>query len=423
MGRGSRLCLRTPHGRSSENTNALGRKAGRRCTVSAAHFGVRFSQPEAHNAPDEKEVIDHLIVHKDVGNLISQKAQECPTSRSVEKNELWVLKNLQDALKPIYYSIRKPSDRPKWCDHPRRGRVDFKTLPRIIHGVALAETWRPVDLNQIADELPLEYLGVPLTYMSINDFLNVVWQLRTLPEVLEYLNARRKLPIACQRMIGDELPFYELYIMNGGLANSFAACLSQADARRAADTHEDLLQEALDRSEEYKLFNSEIEHIAHALSTRDPNFADGLPPEAVALFDKEGERKNYLTLQEILTDMRLTERAMMGRQFHTVAESMRGKTEGFIFAAATAEGRDLVFVFISSRGIDKTTRYVRAKRLAGGALAHYQKKNCLVIIDRDGKHYDLMLTNPEYEPDANDITAGEELFGHLRMQKVGIRRL
>ena len=375
-----------------------------------------------HKDPTDKEVIDHLIVHKGDGILISQKAQENPT-RTVEKNELWVLKNIQDALKPIRGCIKNPDDRPKWCDHPRRGRVEFKTLPRIIHGVALVETWRPVDLNQIADELPLEYLGVPLTYMSINDFLNVVWQLRTLPEVLEYLNARRKLPIACQRMIGDELPFYELYIMNGGLASSFIACLGHADARRAADTHDDLLQEALDRSEKHKLYSTEIEHVARALSTRDPNYADGLPPEAVALFDKDGERKNYLILQEIMADMRLTERAMMGRQFHTVAESMRGKTEGFIFAAATAEGRDLVFVFISSRGIDKTTRYVRAKRLAGGALAHYEKKNCLVIIDRDGEHYDLMLTNPEYEPEANDITAGEELFGHLRMQTVDIRRL
>ena len=64
-----------------------------------------------------------------------------------------------------------------------------------------------------------------------------------------------------------------------------------------------------------------------------------------------------------------------------------------------------------------------AKRLAGGALAHYQKKNCLVVIDRDGEHYDLMLTNPEYEPDAADIAAGEELFGHLRMQTVDISRL
>src|ERR1700688_2933816 len=89
-------------------------------------------------------------------------------------------------------------------------------FPDIIHGIALVETWRPVDLNQIADKLPLEYLGVPLTYMSINDFLNIVWQLRTVPEILEYLNARRELPSDCLRMVGDELPFYELYIMNGG---------------------------------------------------------------------------------------------------------------------------------------------------------------------------------------------------------------
>ena len=74
----------------------------------------------------------------------------------------------------------------------------------------------------------------------------------------------------------------------------------------------DLLQEALDRSEEYKFYSSQIEHVADALHQRDPNYADGLPPEALALFDKEGERKNYLILQEILTDMRLTERAMIG---------------------------------------------------------------------------------------------------------------
>jgi hypothetical protein len=44
-----------------------------------------FRSPK-HNAPDEKEVIDHLIVHKDDGIRISQKAQENPT-RTLEKNE------------------------------------------------------------------------------------------------------------------------------------------------------------------------------------------------------------------------------------------------------------------------------------------------------------------------------------------------
>ena len=44
-----------------------------------------FRSPK-HNDPNEKEVIDHLIVHKGDCILISQKAQEDPTSRSVEKN-------------------------------------------------------------------------------------------------------------------------------------------------------------------------------------------------------------------------------------------------------------------------------------------------------------------------------------------------
>ena len=123
----------------------------------------------------------------------------------------------------------------------------------------------------------------------------------------------------------------------------------------------------MERSEEYKFYSSQIEHVADALSTRDPNYADGLPPEAVALFDKEGERKNYLILQEILTDMRLTERASMGRQFHTVAESMRGKTSGLTMAAARGDGRDWVFVFISCRGVDKPTQYGMPKCSPGGS--------------------------------------------------------
>jgi len=284
----------------------------------------------------------------------------------------------------------------------------------------MVETWRPVDLGQIADKLPLEYLGVPVTYMSINDFLNIVWQLRTVPEILEYLKARRELPTTCLRVVGDELPFYELYIMNGG---SLKGCLGHADAKRATETHHDLLREALERSEEYKFYSSRIEHIADALSQRDSNYAVGLPPETLALFDKEGERKNYLILQEILADMRLTERASIGRQFHTVAESMREKTSGLSMAAALVDGKDWVFVFISCRGVEKTTQFGIAKMLAGGALAHYQKKNCLVVIDRDGEHYDLALSNPVYEPDAADIAAGEKHFGHLRMTKVDISRL
>jgi hypothetical protein len=255
--------------------------------------------------------------------------------------------------------------------------------------------------------LPLEYLGVPITYMSINDFLNIVMQMRTVPEILEYLNARRELPSACLRVVGDEFPLYELYVMNGG---NLRGCTGHADARRATETHEDLLRAALDRSVEYKLYSSQIEHVADSLAQRDPNYTEGLPSEALALFDKEGERKNYLVLQEILTDMRLTERASIGKQFHTVAEAMRGKTSGLTMAAAHCDGRDWVFLFISSRGIMKSRLFDIATVLTGAALAQYQKKNCFVIVDRDGEHYDLIAVKPGVSTDCGRHCSRGETF-------------
>jgi hypothetical protein len=44
--------------------------------------------------------------------------------------------------------------------------------------------------------------GIPLTYISVNDFLNIARQLRTVPELLHYLDARRELPggrTVCER--------------------------------------------------------------------------------------------------------------------------------------------------------------------------------------------------------------------------------
>jgi hypothetical protein len=86
------------------------------------------------------------------------------------------------------------------------------------------------DLQPAAAELPLEYLGVPITYPSINDFLNLLVHLRTVSELLEYLNARRALLVAALHTVGDEKPLFELYLMNGGNLNG---CTGLADAKRA----------------------------------------------------------------------------------------------------------------------------------------------------------------------------------------------
>lgn len=378
-----------------------------------------FRSPK-HNDPDEKEVIDHLIIHRGQCILLSQKAQEEPDKRTAERNELWVLKNVQNALKPIRGVIRNPDDRPKWCEHPRRGRVEFDSIPPIIHGIALAETWRPVDLSSLASELPLEYLGVPLSYLSINDFLNVAVQLRSVPELLEYLNARRTLPEASLRRLGDEMTLFEIYLLNGG---SFAGCTSHEEARQALKANADAVEEALERNAEDRFYSGRLEHVADCLAVRDPNYAEGLSEQMLALFDPEGERKNYVLLQEILVDLRLRERAELGRAFNSLSERVSASGDGLSFQASHIDGKDRVFLFLAARNRSKAQIAEAVHALSGAALAHYRKSSCLVIVDRDGQHYDLALTRPGYQPTAQDETAGQKYFGHLRVRSVDVSRL
>ncbi len=378
-----------------------------------------FRSPK-HNDPDEKEVIDHLLIHGGRCILLSQKAQEEPDKRTPERNELWVLKNIQNALKPIRGVIRNPDDRPKWCTHPRRGRVEFDGISSIIHGIALAETWRPVDLSAAAADLPLKYMGIPLTYLSINDFLNLAVQLRTVPELLEYLSARRTLPEASLRHVGDEWTLFEFYLLNGG---SFTGCTGHDDARQKLEANADAVAEALERNAEHRFYSGLLEYVADCLAVRDPDYAQGLSEHLLALFDPDGERKNYILLQEILVDLRLRERAELGRAFHSVSESVVEQRDGLSFQASHIDGKDRVFLFVAARNRSKTQISETVHTLAGAAIAHFRRSSCLVIVDRDGKHYDLALTRPDYQPTSDDEDAGRKYFGHLRMRGVDVSGL
>jgi hypothetical protein len=378
-----------------------------------------FRSPK-HNDPDEKEVIDHLVIHGGQCILLSQKAQEEPDKRTPERNDLWVLKNIQNALKPIRGVIRNPDDRPKWCEHPRRGRVKFDSIPSIIHGIALAETWRPVDLSSAAADLPLEYMGIPLTYLSINDFLNLAVQLRTVPELLEYLSARRTLPDASLRRVGDEWTLFEFYLLNGC---SFTGCTGHDDARQKSLASADAVAEALERNAEHRFYSSLLEYVADCLAVRDPDYAQGLNEHLLALFDPDGERKNYILLQEILVDLRLRERAELGRAFHSVSERVSEQGDGLSFQASHSDDKDRVFLFVAARNRSKAEISEAIHTLTGAAMAHFRKGSCLVIVDRDGKHFDLALTRPDYQPTADDEGAGRKYFGHLRMRSVDVSRL
>jgi hypothetical protein len=52
--------------------------------------------------------------------------------------------------------------------------------------------------------------GVDITgRLTINDLLNVAMQLRTVPELITYLDFRRDLPDVAQRRVGEEMVLLE----------------------------------------------------------------------------------------------------------------------------------------------------------------------------------------------------------------------
>jgi hypothetical protein len=212
-------------------------------------------------------VADHLILQNGSGILISQKCQEDPASRDERKAELWARKNAKGGVRQLCGALRAGT-RLIWCDHPRRGRVEFpRGLPPITHGIVLTEVFQPVDLQPDADDLPLSCGSTPITYLSVNDFLNLAVELRTAPELIAYLDARRSLPIPDVRRIGSERPLFGLYLLGDG---SLAGCAGMSDATVAVAAQENRLAEALARKKESDIYSGLLEHVADALGTRHP---------------------------------------------------------------------------------------------------------------------------------------------------------
>lgn len=187
---------------------------------------------------------DFLISHRGTGILIEQKCKEDPTSRTPQKVELWAWKKARERWSQVRRAFTRPRDAPIWCDHPRLGRKELRGgLPPIRHGVVALEVFQPVDLGPDGKGLPLDHDGVPISYLSLNDFLNLAVQLRSIPELIDYLSARRVLPDADLRRIGDEETLLNYYLLNDG---------SFLEADRYA---------------------SLLEHVADELAHRNPRYA------------------------------------------------------------------------------------------------------------------------------------------------------
>ena len=361
-----------------------------------------------------EEVADFLIQHRGTGILVEQKCQEDPTTRSPSRVDLWARKKAREGWSQIRRAFTRRRDFPLVCNHPRLGRHEFRGgLPPVQHAIVAVEVFKPVDLSSIERDLPLDHDGLPVTYISLDDFLNLAVMLRCIPELTDYLSARRSLSADDLRRIGDEKTLFSFYLLNDG---SFAGCSGFSDARLIVRGREERLREALGRKLEADRYAYLVEHIADELATRNPQYSEGIPESLLAAYDPATQRKSYLEMQAALADLRLRERSELGRAFQGTIERIAEKDRGFTFRAARFDSMpDWVYVVGAAKNVDRPEVLSRAMLLMGSAMAFYEKPKCLVVIDRDNSGYEVALSRPGVRPSPEHLEMGKRIFGDLRV--------
>jgi hypothetical protein len=374
-----------------------------------------FHSPQYFDKRKQKEVCDFLLVLRGNAILVSMKSQENPLSKTGDKLHRWTVKNTTKALNQAKGALNTIAREPFWCQHSRRGRVDFiQNSIRVAHVVVLTEVVN--DAVELPKELPLLLGDVPVSYLSVNDFLNLINELRAFPDITDYLNARRTLPHEALRMVGHEVPLYKYYILNAG----FVGCGGYADARLYGAARDAEWRAVLSAGQSRHKFATIVEFVSDALATRLKNFSDGLDARTIAGFDPTDERKNYLIMQEELCDLRLAERTALGQEFANVIEKAKnsvGTADMTYMAFSTDSKPDFVYVLVSAKGIDRGTLLGRLTILLRAAMAAYEKDRGLIIADRDGDGFEIQLMSGG----ASGVTENalvEMYFGKLRVSHV-----
>jgi len=320
------------------------------------------------------------------------------------------------AARQLDGGVKTIRERPFWCDHAKRGRVDFNPgALRVRHAIACVETAQGIELPL---DLPEDVRGTPVTYLSSSDMLNIVKELHAFPDIMDYLDARLKLPRDMRRNIGVEEPLCSYYLLND---QSFDGCRSFDDVIGTLDAAGGELKRRIGEKHKADVFASVIESISYSMS---------VPPPDAAVWNTAGDsehaeasqRIEYTKAQEYLCELRLGERRSIGEKFAELHSKVHESPTGLVYSSMHSDSRDFLYVLAVARGVDREELVRRAEVLLISGLAHRGKSAGMIIVERDGVAYLTILSEGRIDsPEAT--AAGEELFGRLKTTRTPIRVL
>jgi hypothetical protein len=338
-----------------------------------------FLGPKYDDKHGDKEVTDLLLVHRETALITEIKCQDDPDSRWHDLTS-WTAKAAQKPVSQLRGSIRTLRERDYWCDHPVFGRVSFsKGQLQPIHGIVLIE--HRVPGLSLPVQVPLELRDVPVSYLTVSDFLILIAQLRTFTEIQTYLKARHDISGLDPRLTGREEELLGHYMLHNG---EFPTGLGQEQRLteihyRRSDFERHVLQKRLGDEE-----CEEAEAAARALRRR----AAGYPP-------RRADDQNYRQMQLALMDLSYADRRLVGRKIKQaqaeVSSRPSSKPEARAYSSAHAviTNANLAIIIVATRGAGPKT--------ALSGLDHFLRLFISYIGNRNVLWINFRENSPKYQ--------------------------
>lgn len=368
-----------------------------------------------------KEVIDLLLVLRNEGIFISMKCQQNPQKRRGNKLISWVNKSAQGALRQVKGGIKTSQTRDYWCEHPRRGKVPFKPKEiQITHTVIIVETF---DVVKLSNEFPLEVDSIPISYFSVNDFFNIIKELRTIKDIQRYLSSRKSFSKEILTTLGLEKTIYEYFILHNGVFPE-GTYLSQL-AKEVKDNKKQI-NERIRIKHEMDKNTYIIEKVSDALSKRHEDPENGLDQDILIKYDAPSNRKNYLLIQNELCDLVLDERRQMGSCFSEIMENVNNdagqKSMGYRSISLDSKP-DFQYVLLASKSIERNEIIKLSEVLIKAALSEYSKERGLIIsYNQDNDNFEMILVN-KFKNTKIDMEMGKKFFAKLQVEDIPVEAI
>ena len=319
----------------------------------------------------ERELADLLAILDDQCLCIQIKALGNNSLPSEQRLINWAKRQFVTAGRQAAGAIRKIETSEISAAHPWQGNVILHAGVLVpVCGIALVEyLGRPFVLTP--NVMPQTPKGIPVHYFSLNDFLNLVDLLGTLPDIIEYLRQRSEVSHDVKSIIGNEGDLYATYLLDGHLRSGLSYKEIENRWSRLID-----VEESFDRKRNIfvDFYNSLIEE----LHNQDPNRLSYTPTELTELIIPISDRTSYLEIATQLNKLPYIYRREIGKHLFQVAKEVKGDGKTRMFTYRNL-GQPWVLTFLVAPNMDRKLRIRQLNLLVASNQIQYGCRSVIGI--------------------------------------------